>query len=297
MKYRLIALILLVPLAAQAASPEESYFAARDGYIQKFKSAGTSGKIDDRTLNDEKRARGDLEQQLRRIVGPFNPQGFSGLGKSNLASLFEGDEDFGLLDGLVFSSKNGKTRVLVTTSALTDNWLRAHKNSQSGRENLPEPVDAALKSNAFYTQALNTDAAFSRYALLPITKPAQATFAFAMLGARSQDIGPRMPDEIVVSVVEADRLFVVTAPANAKIKPMPTCMAVWRKSERKAKQVLAVYTASNPKDQKLFDQYTRTQQEGDDAFRRCYAENAGRDPLFATLTRQAQALVDLVQAK
>jgi hypothetical protein len=137
MKYRLIALILLVPLAAQAASPEESYFAARDGYIQKFKSAGTSGKIDDRTLNDEKRARGDLEQQLRRIVGPFNPQGFSGLGKSNLASLFEGDEDFGLLDGLVFSSKNGKTRVLVTTSALTDNWLRAHKNSHRAARTCP----------------------------------------------------------------------------------------------------------------------------------------------------------------
>ena len=58
MKYCLIALILLVPLAAQAAAPEESYFAARDGYIQKFKSAGTNGKIDDRTLNDEKRARG-----------------------------------------------------------------------------------------------------------------------------------------------------------------------------------------------------------------------------------------------
>jgi hypothetical protein len=35
MKYCLIALILLVPLAAQAAAPEESYFAARDGYIQK----------------------------------------------------------------------------------------------------------------------------------------------------------------------------------------------------------------------------------------------------------------------
>jgi hypothetical protein len=297
MKYCLIALIMLVPLAAQAASPEESYFAARDGYIQKFKSAGNSGKIDDRTLNDEKRARGDLEQQLRRIVGPFNSKGFSGQGKSNLASLFEGDEDFGLLDGLVFASKGEKARVLVTTSALIDNWLRAHKNSHSGRENLPEPVDAALKSDAFYTQALNTDAAFSRYALLPITKPAPATFAFAMLGARRQDIGPRTPDEIVASVVDADRLFVVTAPASTKIKPMPTCMAFWRASERKAKQVLAAYTASDPKDQKLFDDYSRTQEEGDDAFRRCYAENTGRDPLFAALTRQAQVLVDLVQAK
>jgi hypothetical protein len=28
-----------------------------------------------------------------------------------------------------------------------------------------------------------------------------------------------------------------------------------------------------------------------------YCLMAGRDPLFATLTRQAQALVDLVQAK
>jgi hypothetical protein len=71
-------------------------------------------------------------------------------------------------------------------------------------------------------------------------------------------------------------------------------MEIWRASERKAKEVLAAYTASDPKDQKLFDEYSRTQENGDEAFRRCYAENASRDPQFAVLTRQAQALIDLI---
>ena len=239
-------------------------------------------------------ARAALEHQLRSIIGPSRLQGFPGLGKSNLASLFSGDEDFGLLDGLVFASKNDKMHVLVTTRSLLDHWLRAQKDSQSGLEAVPGQIEAALNSDAFYTQALETDAAFSKYATLPIAKPPQATFAVALLGGRSQDIGPLTPDEIVIAVVGAERVFVFTAPADARIKPMPACMEIWHASERKAKEVLAAYTASDPKDQKPFDEYSRTQAIGDEAFRRCYAENASRDPQFAVLTRQAQVLIDLI---
>lgn len=108
--------------------------------------------------------------------------------------------------------------VLVTNGSLLDHWLRAHKDSQSGLEAVPGQVEAALNSDAFYTHALETDAAFSKNATLPITKPAQATFAVALLGARSQDIRPLTPDEIVIAVVEAERVFVFNAPADAMIK-------------------------------------------------------------------------------
>ena len=294
MKYCLIALMILAPLAARAASPEESYLGVRDRSIEKFNPAGNAGEISERTRKDEERARADLEHQLRSIIGPSHLQGFPGPGKSNIASLFSGDEDFGLLDGLVYASKNDKMHVLVTTRSLLDHWLRAQKDSQSGLEAVPGQIEAALNSDAFYTQALETDAAFSTYATLPVAKPAQATFAVALLGGRSQDIGPLTPAEIVIGVVEAERVFVFNAPADARIKPMPTCMEIWRASERKAKEVLAAYTASDPKDQKLFDEYSRTQENGDEAFRRCYAENANRDPQFAVLTRQAQVLIDLI---
>ena len=57
MKYCLIALMILAPLAARAASPEESYLGVRDRYIEKFNPAGNTGEISERTRKDEERAR------------------------------------------------------------------------------------------------------------------------------------------------------------------------------------------------------------------------------------------------
>jgi hypothetical protein len=162
---------------------------------------------------------------------------------------------------------------------------------------VPQDVEAALKSEAFYTQALNTDAAISKYAELPLPKPAQAKFAFAMLAARSQDIGPHTPDEIIVSVVKDGRMFVVTAPANAKVDPVPACERIWRDASRNAAKAHEAYVASGMKDDKLFEQSTRIEEEGDAAFRRCFAQQAKGRNFVTALTRQAQDLVDRLPSR
>ena len=47
----------------------------------------------------------------------------SGAGKLNLDTLIEGDQGFGLLDGLVYGAGDAKTRVIVTTDGLLRRWL------------------------------------------------------------------------------------------------------------------------------------------------------------------------------
>src|SRR4030081_2955390 len=111
MKPFLIGLLLLTPLAAVAASPEETYFAARDGYVAKFSAVGN---FDEEEVEDHQRARDDLTRQLRSIVVPVAIKGFVLPGRTNLDSLSKGDEGFGLLDGLLFSSQDDKTHVTVT---------------------------------------------------------------------------------------------------------------------------------------------------------------------------------------
>src|ERR1700730_1754661 len=98
MKVLLTALLLAAPVAAAAASPEEAYFAARDGYIAKFSAVANIGEED---LEDHQRARNELTGLLRAIVGPITIKGLLPQGKANLDSLFKGDEGFGLLDGLL----------------------------------------------------------------------------------------------------------------------------------------------------------------------------------------------------
>jgi hypothetical protein len=282
MKMLLIA--LLFATAAHAASPEEAYLAARDKYIAQLKPK-EGAEIDDKTTKAERRARADLEKQLRRIIAP--PQGLQGKareGKLNLESLIEGDQGFGQLDALNFTL-GGKTRVTVTTRPLLVAWLKAHQTDR-----IPAEPNAALQSEDFHTQALSSGAAFARFADIPVTAP--AGFATAMLGMHRQDIGLFTPQEIVVALISGEKLTVASAPAAAKVTMIPACEAVWKELESKAQALYEKYQASDLKDDKLFDQYTKTEEEGDVALRKCFAERAKDAPFFAALSKQAQGLVD-----
>jgi hypothetical protein len=156
MKYPLIVLVALaaLPWRTTAASPAEEYLAARDAYLQQFKNNGVD---DAATRAAHARALDDLEARLRLILGLVRIEGFPE-SKINLDSLAEGDESFGLLDGLLYESSDRKARIVVTTDELLDKWLAAHKAWWGNKEDMPPGRQAALESEAFYTQALNTDA-------------------------------------------------------------------------------------------------------------------------------------------
>jgi len=292
MKLVLVALLLSIPAIAGAASLEDNYFAARDRYIAQFKPRELNVDIDERTRAQEERARADLENQLRRIIGPV--KGLPGTGRINLDTLFEGYIGFGLLDGLVYSSPDGKTRTVVTTDALLKHWLLEHKDWWGANAtNVPQDVNIALKSEAFYTQALKTDAAIFKYAELPVTRPWRTPFAFAMLVARAQDTGPRTPDELIVAVRAKGRLLIATAPATAAVEPMAECQRIWQEAERRAAQT---YNSPDLRDDKRSERSARISDDGDAAFRRCFARHVlGVGPL-AALTRQAQSLVQGLRA-
>ena len=88
----------------------------------------------------------------------------------------------------------------------------------------------------------------------------------------------------------------MSAPTGVEVKPIAACDDIFTASEKKAEALFKAYSASNLKDQKLFDKYSREQENGDEAFRRCFAERAGKQSYFAALTAQAQALADLLPA-
>jgi hypothetical protein len=287
------AVLSLIAAAGEAASPEDDYVAARDRFIATFHQHEATGKVGDRVVAQERRARRDLEQMLRRIIGTTAPRGFSGAGTISLDTLFSEDVGFGMLDGLVFKSPNRKTQVLVTTDGLLERWLRARPADPP----LPKSVPAALGDAEFYTFAISNDAAVAKYAALPVGKPAKATLALAMLDARSQDILPLTPSELIVAVAAGGKVFIATAPVEAKVAAIPACDAIWQDAEKKANALFEAYRASDSKDEKQFNQYTKAQEEGATAVRRCFGERAPNEPFFAAVTKQAQALVDRVAGR
>lgn len=297
MKALVIALLLLMPVPAFAAVSEDAYLAARDAAIKAVDPAKATPADDERLSQEEARLRGELEAMLRDIVGPVAIPGFTSGPTSNLDTLVSGELGFGQLDGLAWVTADDKMRLVVTTRPLLTRWLKDHADWWPGRDNVPQEVAAALASDAFYTQAISSDAAVSKYADITVTPPKGASAAIALLVARSQDIGPRKPDEILIAVVQDRLVFVLSTATDINIAAIPACDAIWRDSERKAEKVFADYQKSGSKDEKLFATYTRIQEEGDAAFRRCFAERARTTPFFRAVTTQAQSLVDRLASR
>jgi hypothetical protein len=267
-KLAIIASLLLAASAVRAGAPEDAYFAARDAAIARYAAVEATGASDSETVKQNDSEIDKLGQQLQRLVGPVAVKGFPGAGKASLEALGKHDEGYGWLDGLSFATPDSKSALVVTTEPLLTHWLKEHENWYGSKdERMPQDVHAALASEIFYNQAMSTDAAVSRYVELPVTKPAGATFAYAMLIGRSQIDDPRIPDEIIISAISGGRIYLMRAPTPVALHPLPACQALWDRRAGNAEQQRAKANA---------------------AFHRCYAQKARSEPFYPVLAKEAQ---------
>jgi hypothetical protein len=310
---------------AAAASPEQSYIAARDGYLAKFKP------YVDRTpkgmLKDEERARQDLTRQLQRALGPPGVQGFSGKGVLNQPTLLPGGDDSDGVDGLVFKSDDGAAQLLVTTSALVASWLRLHRETlvdnalEYGSKDpikktlfekpsrsrdakieawlarhpeVAQDVTGSITSELFYSQMFDFGSAAVKYAEIAVSPPPQASSVYAVLVGRQQDIGPYPPQYLIVTVAQGARIYVLSAKLEAAIEMIPACDAIWQAAVAKRNESYQTKSASKAGDDTPDDEIENA---GDKAFHRCFAEKAKAAEFYPALQRQAQGLADRVEAK
>ena len=282
--------LCLTGTAALAASPEATYFSARDKYIAEIKRLETSKASDSAVQAAQDKATRDLAKRLREIIGPVSVKGFPVVGKLSLETLSKEDVGFGMLDGLAFGEE--EQDLLVTTRPLLTAWLDGKAKEKDAESRLPADAEAAVRLDAFYTFAISSDAAFSKNADIPVAKPAGADFAAAALGEFQQDIGHENVDQIVATVFKGERVLVASVRRKAPIAKIPDCEAIWTDALQKAEKLQAEYRASGLKDEKLFDESTRAEEQGDKDYRACFNERAPREPFFAGVTREAQDLVD-----
>ncbi len=284
MKSIALALALVLPVAAQAGSATDSYIAAREAYVAAFDALENAGPLTDDFYAKYDAALADLGRRLEPIVGKVALKGYSAAGKASLDSLISTDEGFGLLDGLVFASQDGKGEVLVTTDELFHRWLAEHGD-------LPHAAAEALKADLFFTRALITDSNVESYAELPVAA-AGTSAAYAILAITTQSFGPESPDKVFVALERGGRLFLATAPAAATVTRIDACDAVAADYDARMKAAEDAYDNSDPRDDLLFDVYTALQEEGDSAYRKCFVEKAPAEKFFPALVKQAQAIVD-----
>lgn len=278
-----LALLAPAPLAAAPAAVDK-YLAARDAYVEKFRAA-EKGEVSDAVVAEQDKALADLTTLIAPVVGKVAVKGFGAKGRISLDTLFPSDVGFGMLDALVVTSGDGKSTVLATTDVLLDRWL-------AEASDLPHDPAEALRSDEFYAQATSPDAAVLRYALVPILPPGGASTARAMLVLRAQEMVPGVPDELLVAVISGKRVFIASSPVKAKVAAIPACDEVWKGYEEKMNEALAAYNRTDPKDEQLFEVYTKLEDDADQAFRICYAEETLNAPFYKDLVKQAQAMAN-----
>ncbi|MBW8856192.1 MAG: hypothetical protein JF604_18125 [Bradyrhizobium sp.] len=163
----------------------------------------------------------------------------------------------------------------MTTQPMFERWLRGHNEWWGDKaRNVPQKLAAALKDETFYTMTLPNGSAMVSFGTLPIAKPATATFAYAMLGARTQDAIPNAADEVYIAALANGKAYVASGTIKPKVQ-VPACIAI----------------------RKSYDKLGDIRQQGEDAYKRCFAQRVAQQPSFAEAIKQAQALLAAAMGK
>jgi len=289
MKAIVAAVLLLAVIGAahaQQRTAEDRYLADRDRAIGQV----GDGAVDEAKTEAEAKARAALERQMRSIVGPVAPAGF-GDGALNLSTLFKGDQGFGTLDGLVFRTDERKREMIVTTRTLLTRWLAGHK-AWWPEEAMPAEPGAAFRTEAFWNQAIDTDAHITPFATLPLDAPGAT--AHAVVGGRSQDQTPNEANEVFVAAVKGERAFIAFAAFEPALA-VKSCTAEREAAEQKVKALGEGARPSGKAAEALDKRIESMREKAEQDFIRCFGERAPKEPRWRDVAKLAQELYGLMR--
>ncbi len=258
LKFFLIFITALTIFAAESRSSdaEDLYIKSRNEFIKKY----SRKDVDASAGKEETAALAQLEKLLAQAIGPIKFS--SEFGEINLAlsPYDDGTHLYGNVDGLNFASDK-KTFFATTKTILTD-YLSKHKE-------LPKDFENLFKSDKFYSQIFNNDAAFSGYLELPI-KSTDLKNSRAFLVLNAQDIGAFPPNSLIVITTRADKIFAAKIDLDPEIENLAmqidACENTW---------------AENKSDEVNFK-----------AYKSCFAAKAKDEKFFLELISQAQKIAD-----
>jgi len=271
---------LSAPMTLVAASLEEKYFETRDNFIRQFEKSIDPDWMT--AMKKDEHALAELEKQLKAIVGPVNVEGFPKKGKINLLTLQQ-DYGFGQVDGLRFSAK--QEYLFVTTDNILKKYL-------AGQPKLPKDLAELSKTGEFYLRAITAESAVTYFAEIPVKSANGKSYVRAFLGLTAQDIGPFIPKDIFVFVTNRNRILAAQSPAATEITEIPQCRNEWERFAKKNSDAMEVYRSSGFKNQKASDESVQYEEQGFEAYQRCYDREARNQKFFAFLKKQAQSIVD-----
>ncbi len=242
--------------ATVAATPaEQHYLGTRDAFVRSFRQ---HKELDD---TRDRQALEVLRAQLAAIVGQVQVTGFPPPAAINLQTLQQ-DGGFGMVDGLRLGDAAGQHILVATTPALLADYARRHPG-------LPTGLPALWRNGTFVRLAFDWDAAVTLGTSLPVRRRPGQQQVLAFVGTAAQDVGPFPPNHLYVFSANGRQVLMASVQLQPELPQIDACRQSWEKFEQ-----------------------TRMEEQGFRAYTACYSRELLRQPGFAPLLAQAQALLD-----
>lgn len=293
---RLLACVLFLAAALPAAAAADAlgdYVAARDTAIAASVAAAKAGKSGDAAVvKREEAALKDLGKRLATALGPLK---FKGLGTpiyTLQVLIYDESDPTRQLDGLVFSSKDYDTRLLVTPQSVFQSWRAARAKDSGAPAALGGDLKAAMTTAEFYSNALAFDGGYYQpYVELPVAAAPGET-AFAVLGLQlDEPPGATAPNQIAIVRIADGKAMVGLTQVKLDIKPIAACEAIWKPYQAKAAALQKAVEQAKKDNDPRWDEITKITSDGSDVFRACFAKEAPSQPFFAAALKRADAFL------
>ena len=290
MKPLFLVLALAFATPALAGPAEDNYISTRDKLVAAINKPGLKDEV---VSSRDAAGLATLAKQLTTVVGPFQVNGFTPTGKSSLETLVK-ELGFGKLDGLAYKNEDGESELVVTTPELLRRWATGVDKSWTRGASGPEQLAAQIfRQTDFYTRAIVSDAAVVPYGDLKVSKPQGLSAIHAVLGIATQDdIVTEPPTVIGFSVLVGDRAIVSVLKVKRQGEQIEACVALFKDYEKRSEVLMEAYRASGLKNEKLYEQSSKVQSDGANAYRKCYFEKSAGTEFLNAATAQVQSLLD-----
>jgi hypothetical protein len=258
----ILSLFVFSTLVSGAESPTQAYLRERDKLIA---AAGGGHQLPDAAM-------AKLTSMLKKLIGKVDLEDFSITRAIPLMYMNMGYEaELDSLDSLEYAA--------VSTLPLLRAWLRTSERNK--------PLVSANLKTVFESEQIYGATAW-KLATIPVT--AKGGSASAILFGDGQDV-KFLPDMIGVAVARGNQVFILRRLAD----PTALCSRTYS-DEKEAAYELFRSGADLSLEQKLklVEETHRINDAARDRAARCFKEQAALPDYFPALTRQAQALVDMV---
>ncbi len=124
-----------------------------------------------------------------------------------------------------------------------------------------------------------------------MTVPPGATAAAVFLSARSQDLTPDRPFNLIAGVLVGKRLMIAEVPLKVAVPAVAACSKIQKVAEPKISAANEAYIATERKDAALGLKLRKLEIETAKAFEACFSDTSKTQKSYQAAVVQGQSLV------